>query len=231
MAAGLAHEIRNPLGAIKASAQFLSEPGGESASGQSREFLDIIVEEVDRLNRVVSSFLDYARPGAAPPAEAVDVNATVHRTLLFVAPELTPGIEVEEELAPDLPRVRIDPERLRQVLLNLAQNAAQAMEGKGRLAMRTRVVPGQTGEGARRAVEVQVQDTGPGIPERIQRSLFVPFVTTKERGTGLGLAISQRIVMAAGGTITARSTPGGATFVVRLPAADPPLAEAPRAAE
>lgn len=228
MAAGLAHEIRNPLGAIKASAQFLAEPGAESA--QSREFLDIIVEEVDRLNRVVSSFLDYARPGVAPSADSVDVNATVHRTLQFVTPELTPGIVVEEDLVDDLPRVHIDAERLRQVLLNLAQNAAQAMEGKGRLVMRTRLVPGQAGEG-RRAVEVHVQDTGPGIPERIQRSLFVPFVTTKERGTGLGLAISQRIIMAAGGTITARSTPGGATFVVRLPAAETPVAEASHAAE
>lgn len=228
MAAGLAHEIRNPLGAIKASAQFLAEPNdGAMTSPPSREFLDIIVEEVDRLNRVVSSFLDYARPGSATPAEPHDVNETVTKTLRLLSPDLGPGIVIEEELEETLPRVRIEPERLRQVLFNLARNAAQAMEGRGKLRVRTVSSEAHPGEGARRVVELHVMDSGPGIPEGIQRSLFVPFVTTKERGTGLGLAISQRLVHAAGGSISAKSSPeAGATFVVRLPAVD----ESPEAA-
>jgi two-component system, NtrC family, sensor histidine kinase HydH len=94
-------------------------------------------------------------------------------------------------------------------------------EGKGTLRVRTLSTEGHPGEGARHAVELHVSDSGPGIPEGIQESLFVPFVTTKERGTGLGLAISQRLVHAAGGSISAKSSPeAGATFVVRLPAVD-----------
>ncbi|MBX3271922.1 MAG: GAF domain-containing protein [Sandaracinaceae bacterium] len=217
MAAGLAHEIRNPLGAIKASAQFLAEPGGEPGA---REFLDIIVEETDRLNRVVSSFLDYARPSPGDAAPT-DINAAVQRTLTLLGPDLG-DVEIRLELASPLPRVRIDAERLRQVLINLCQNAAQAMEGTGQLTVRTveRTQRNFAGE-VRHWIELSVADTGPGIPQKILSTLFVPFVTTKDRGTGLGLAISQRIVSSAGGDIEARSAEGvGSTFVVRLPVAE-----------
>ncbi len=217
MAAGLAHEIRNPLGAIKASAQFLAEPSDEPGS---TEFLDIIVEEADRLNRVVSSFLDYARPNPGNAAP-IDVNATLQRSMALLGPDLG-EVDVQLELANDLPLVRVDPERLRQVLINLGQNAAQAMEGHGELIVRTmqRTRRELAGE-LRRWVEISVSDTGPGIPQKIRANLFVPFVTTKERGTGLGLAISQRIVISAGGHLEVRSQVGiGTTFVVRLPAVE-----------
>jgi two-component system sensor histidine kinase HydH len=218
MAAGLAHEIRNPLGAIKASAQFIAEPTAESEP--QAEFLGIIVEEVDRLNRVVSSFLDYARPGAGDPSPT-DLNAVIHRTLQLLANDLE-GLEPELELGDGLPRVRIDAERLRQVLINLAQNAAQAMQGNGRITLRTHERSyKEVGGEPRRWVELCVSDTGPGIPKKVLANLFVPFVTTKNRGTGLGLAISQRIVNAAGGHIEVRSHEGiGTTFVVRLPAVE-----------
>ena len=222
MAAGLAHEIRNPLGAIKASAQFLADPSSSDAATLdpgTKEFLDIIVEEVDRLNRVVSSFLDYARPSTGDPAPT-DVNAVVRRTVQLLANELD-GLDLELELAAELPRVRIDAERLRQVLINLCQNAAQAMEGAGTLTVRTRERKESDRDGERRWVELWVTDTGPGIPQKVLANLFVPFVTTKNRGTGLGLAISQRIVNAAGGHIEVRSQKDvGTTFVVRLPASE-----------
>lgn len=222
MAAGLAHEIRNPLGAIKASAQFLSEPV-ETDPG-SAEFLGIIVEEVDRLNRVVSSFLDYARPSSGDPVPT-DVNAVVRRTLQLLGAELD-GVDPRLELAEDLPAVRVDAERLRQVLINLCQNATQAMEGQGTLTVRTSERTRAELAGERRWVELWVSDTGPGIPQKVLANLFVPFVTTKNRGTGLGLAISQRIVNAAGGHIEVRSHKSvGSTFVVRLPAAEPAAVE------
>jgi signal transduction histidine kinase len=231
MSAGLAHEIRNPLGAIKASAQFLVDEEAANPSPE-REFLDIIVEEVDRLNRVVSSFLDYARPSKGDPAPT-DVNAAVMRTMQLLGAECAAAdVTFTTELDAEAPKVRIDVEQLRQVLINLVQNAVQAMETGGAIQIRTRSrerhsISGRTS----RYVEIRVTDTGPGIPQRVLKNLFVPFVTTKDRGTGLGLAISQRIVIAAGGRIEARTHAGeGTTFVVTLPLAEetvPPSIPAP----
>jgi len=218
MAAGLAHEIRNPLGSIKASAQYLAETSEQSEDAS--EFLGIIVDEVDRLNRVVSSFLDYARP-AHSDTEPISVNPAVHLTLQLLRPECdSVNVALHVTLDPDLPKVRIDIERLRQVLINLVQNAVQAMTGGGDIFVETRVQDRfRVGEGARRWVQISVRDTGPGIPSDLLANLFVPFVTTKQQGTGLGLAISHRIVSEAGGRIDVRSREGfGSTFLVLLPA-------------
>jgi two-component system sensor histidine kinase HydH len=214
MSAGLAHEIRNPLGAIKASAQYLVEPGAVIGD-EVREFLDIIVEETDRLNRVVGAFLDYARPDRAAET-SVSVLAVVQRTLQLVARE-TQAFEVrlDAEAGAEALQARIDAERLRQVLLNLVRNAIEAMGERGVLTVRLLSVETRMGS----AVEIHIRDTGPGIPEEMLPRLFVPFVTTKERGTGLGLAISQRIIDAADGTIDLSSEAGKGTLVrVRLPA-------------
>ncbi|MGB5694751.1 MAG: ATP-binding protein [Polyangiales bacterium] len=226
MAAGLAHEIRNPLGSIKASAQYLSETSDPEAEG--REFLDIIVDEVDRLNRVVSSFLDYARPGHTDP-EPISVSSAVQLTLQLLRPECdSAGVDLHVTMEPDLPKARIDVERLRQVLINLIQNAVQAMTRGGSIHVEARAQDRfRIGGGPGRWVQISVRDTGPGIPPGLLGNLFVPFVTTKQQGTGLGLAISQRIVSEAGGRIDVRSREGfGTTFLVLLPAEpDFPLEE------
>jgi signal transduction histidine kinase len=225
MAAGLAHEIRNPLGSIKASAQYLSETSDKAEGGN--EFLDIIVDEVDRLNRVVSSFLDYARPSQVDP-EPIDVSAAIQLTLQLLRPECdAANVALRVTMDTSLPKVRIDMEHLRQVLINLVQNAVQAMPDGGQIDVETRVQDRlRPGDGAHRWVQVSVRDTGPGIAPALLPNLFVPFVTTKQQGTGLGLAISQRIVSEAGGRIDVRSRQGvGTTFVVSLPAEpEPPLA-------
>ena len=218
MAAGLAHEIRNPLGSIKASAQYLSETSELPEDGT--EFLEIIVDEVDRLNRVVSSFLDYARPAHSNP-EPIDVNSAVELTLQFLRPECDSAeVSLHVLIAEDLPRVRVDIEHLRQVLINLVQNAVQAMSSGGEIFVETRSQDRfRIGGGAQRWVQISVRDTGPGIAPGLLANLFVPFVTTKQQGTGLGLAISQRIVSEAGGRINVRSRDGfGTTFVLLLPA-------------
>ncbi len=238
MAAGLAHEVKNPLGAIKGAAQLLIESEHEkpdSAEGD-REFLGIILEEVERLDRVVSSILDYARPrsGAVDPT---DVNAAVRRTMQILAPSHDEQTDVAIELAEGLPPVRIDPEQLRQVLINLVNNAMHAMGGRGRLSVTTSyrrsvratwAIPLEHG-----AVEIRVADTGPGISNKVLKNLFVPFFTTKVSGTGLGLAISQRIVQNAGGAIDVQTAAGvGTTFTILLPAdalpEGAPRSEAPR---
>ncbi|MCA9600521.1 MAG: GAF domain-containing protein, partial [Myxococcales bacterium] len=227
MAAGLAHEIRNPLGAIKASAQFLHGPDAERDERAVEEFLGIIIDEVDRLNRVLSSFLDFARPSRGNPS-AADMNATVERTMQLLGPECeAANVQVALDLHPDTPNVRIDVEQLRQVLINLVRNAVQAMERGGTLTVSTQLRARRDVDGAsRRWAEMRVGDTGPGIPQKIMSTLFVPFVTTKDSGTGLGLSISHRIVTTAGGSIDARNEAGsGATFVVRLPATEDAVAQ------
>jgi len=253
MAAGLAHEVKNPLGAIKGAAQLLEELGvgvKDTSDPSTKEFLGIILEETDRLNRVVGSFLDYARPHAGNPVP-VDVNAAVRRTVQILSSQQAEGVDLRLELADAVPRARIDPEKLRQVLLNLVQNAIQAMNGSGRVTVTTHVrrsgrgrwVDGppsersgprlSAGSGQSRVsgtdeghetVEIGVHDTGPGISQKVLKNLFVPFFTTKEKGTGLGLAISQSIVQNAGGSIQVQSQASlGTKFVVSLPAADEAL--------
>jgi signal transduction histidine kinase len=239
MAAGLAHEVKNPLGAIKGAAQLLEELGASPDDPAAREFVGIILEEVTRLDRVVGSFLDYARPHAGNPVP-LDLNAAVRRTVQIVSSQITDGaIDVQLDLAEPLPRTRIDPEKFRQVLMNLLQNAIQAMDGRGKITVsttvrrsgRARVAHTPPDPPSRRSLsddtellEVSVRDTGPGISPKVLRNLFIPFFTTKTQGTGLGLAISQSIVQNAGGAIEVHSQPGeGTTFTILLPSAGIPL--------
>jgi len=218
MAAGLAHEIRNPLGAIKGAAQCL-EPRRPRA-GEEGEFLDVIVEEVNRLNGVVTQFLDYARP-LKQSFGTVDLNEVVGRTVRLIQNEVPERVSLAVELGEALPPVEGDPEQLKQVLINLVQNAIQALgTAPGTIRVRTRG-PDRFADlrGGGEFVEIDVADDGPGIPPEQQPNIFVPFFTTKQKGTGLGLAICQRIVKNHGGSISVQSRAGeGSTFVVRLPA-------------
>jgi signal transduction histidine kinase len=222
MAAGLAHEIRNPLGAIKGAAQLLT---GTSSDAERNAYLEVIVEEVNRLNGVVSQFLSYARPmkGQLDP---VDVNLVLERTITLLAAENHP-CKVELVAAPNLPSIRSDPELLRQVALNLARNAIEAMGDKGgSLTISTQLAwrrPAAQGMGKDRVAFVRTRfvDTGPGMPPEVMARLFIPFYTTKQGGTGLGLAICQRIVRGLGGAIEVSSRVGeGTTFNVYLPVSD-----------
>ncbi len=232
MAAGLAHEIRNPLAAIKGATQYLDP---SRLPGDDREFLSIIVEEVDRLNGVVSAFLDYSRPLKSNLAPG-DVGDILQRTFRLLAPQVPTGIEVSIDVAPELPPVACDAEQLKQVFLNLALNAFQAMPEGGTLRVQAGLARDDLSSWREHRfrddrVEVRFRDTGPGIPPEARESIFVPFYTTKEKGTGLGLAISQRIVKAHHGTLTAGSPPGGgAEFTISLPAI-PPEAAAGAAAQ
>jgi signal transduction histidine kinase len=219
MAAGLAHEIRNPLGAIKAAAQVMD--GGATDAAQ-KDLLGVIQEEVERLDRVVGSFLDYARPYRGNPS-ILEVGQVVRRTLQLVRNDLPAGVALTVDIPDELPTVRMDPEHLRQVLLNLLRNACEAMSNRGAITLRAsaRTRGGFVKEGddvLPELVELSVSDTGPGIDPAVQRNLFIPFFTTKASGTGLGLAICQRLVESAGGRIAVRSSSAsGTTFTVTLP--------------
>jgi signal transduction histidine kinase len=227
MAAGLAHEIRNPLGAIKGAAQLLIGPDGKpiDPGAEAAELMDIIVEEANRLNNVVTRFLDYVRSERSEPEGqgTVDVNAVVRKTVhLLQQSSDAKNIEVRVRTDDLLPSVAGDPEALVQVFLNLGLNSMQAMPDGGTLEiLTTRRRRSRLGYG--QFCEIRFRDTGIGIPRDKLKKLFIPFYTTKSRGTGLGLAISQRIVNQHGGTIEVRSTLGqGSTFSVFLPAMPDP---------
>jgi signal transduction histidine kinase len=217
MAAGLAHEVKNPLSAIKGAAQLLGEPIlGHAPDDASSEFLGIILEEVDRLDRVVCSVLNYARPSQGDPG-LVSVNAVVDQTLRLLASDRDGGCNYTTHFDEDLPKVRADAEQLRQVLLNLIRNAGQAMGGRGTITITTRARRTDSSDGS---VEIAVTDSGPGISAEVRANLFVPFFTTRAQGTGLGLAISERIIQEMGGRIEVLTAVGaGSTFSVQLPSA------------
>jgi signal transduction histidine kinase len=210
IAAQITHEIRNPLSSISLNAEELGE-----RAPQARELCDAIVREVDRLTAITEEYLRFARL-PKPQMQRADLNDTVRDLLEFVRPELDAArVRVTTSLSPALPRVHADVAQLRQLLLNLLRNAREAMGSGGTLHVVTR--------GGEASVEVEVRDSGPGIPpERLAR-IFDPFFTTKERGTGLGLAMAQEIAQEHGGQLSCESVPGqGTSFTLRLPAA--PLA-------
>jgi two-component system, NtrC family, sensor histidine kinase HydH len=224
MAAGMAHEIRNPLGAIRGAVQCLDPT---HMPPDNAEFLDVIIEEVDRLNGVVEQFLQYAKPYRGNPVPT-DVNDVVHATLRLLGNEAVPaGVRISHHLADKLPHVAVDPEQLKQVLINLVLNAVQAVGTAGEVSIHTSESSDHSGDFTAEVerghmaqrVLIRVRDTGHGIAAEDLPRIFVPFFTTKDHGTGLGLAISQRIIQNAGGRIEVQSRVGeGTTFTVRLPA-------------
>lgn len=217
MSAGLAHEIRNPLGAIKGAAQYLTGSSFAAAVGPDGKFLQVIVEEVDRLNRVVTQFLDYSKP-AALELKPVDLSALAEKTADFVRTGIPEGIHIECVPARQPAIVAADSGPLHQVVMNLVQNSVKALEGRSgghiRISVETAGYP--AGE-----VGLVVEDNGAGIKRENVDRIFIPFFTTSPSGTGLGLSISQKIIEAHRGRIDVVSEEGRFTrFSVILPLAN-----------
>ncbi|MEW6754481.1 MAG: ATP-binding protein [Candidatus Latescibacterota bacterium] len=219
LAAGAAHEIRNPLTGIRSTIQYLRRDYEHDEA--RRELVDELLAEVDRINQIIAGLLSFARP-AAPSLEEVGVAEVLAQAAnLLETTARKARVEVALDVPPDGCRLQADPAQLKQVFLNLFLNAVQAMPEGGRLVVRLQPL----GEGCR----VDVTDTGIGMaPEDLER-IFDPFFTTKEEGTGLGLAICHGIVSRHGGLIDVHSTPGCGTRVTvrlpgRVPLAVPPLA-------
>lgn len=208
LAGSVAHEVRNPLSALRGLVQFLAK-GAEPGSRQS-EMAGLAVSEVDRLERVVSGLLEYTRP-RPPRLLPLDLAESIQGTLSLVGDDpRAQGVEIGLALPPDLPLVQADPDQVRQVLLNLLINALEALNGRGRLDITIRV--------EKRSIWVEVADDGPGLPPGQAEQVFDPFFSTRERGSGLGLAIARRIVEAHGGRIQAANREGGgALFSFSLP--------------
>lgn len=222
LGAGLAHEIRNPLGGIKGAAQLLRR----SADGNSsvREFTDIMIREVDRVNQLIEQLLDLSRPAELDLA-AVNIHEVLEDVLLLESQSIgDKEIHIKKWFDPSLPPIRGDRARLTQVFLNLVKNAFQAMT-RGTLGVTTRLETDyhvrEQDTAPNRFIWVDFTDEGGGIREEDLPHIFSPFFTTKNNGTGLGLATCYRIIKEHGGTIRVESAEGkGSTFRVSLVVAD-----------
>jgi signal transduction histidine kinase len=210
LSAGIAHEIRNPLGSIKGSIEILENE--ISSDNPKHEFIQIIKEETARLNSIIAEFLRFARP-PKPSIESISLNNLIESTLVLFEKQETPTqVEIHKHLDVRLPSINLDPDQMRQVLLNVILNSMQAMPEGGVLDVRS----GLDDERLRAVIEIS--DTGAGIDEENLERVFDPFFTTKPQGTGLGLAISHQLVQNHNGKISVRNNPDrGATFRIELP--------------
>jgi two-component system sensor histidine kinase HydH len=213
LSAGLAHEIRNPLGVIKGSAEMLSQKV-EASNPLASELAGYISSEVNRLNSLVTRFLDFARPSRLE-LRSVQLSAVVDHVLESVAHQHPDAhVTVERNYAPATPDVQVDAQLCEQIFVNLITNAYEAMDGRGRL--RISIAPEV--QYMKPGVAVIVEDSGPGVPAESREQIFNPFFTSKKEGVGLGLSIVAKIVDDHRGSIRLESPPGqGARFHVFLP--------------
>lgn len=218
LAAGLAHEIGNPISALLGLQDLLLE--GDLEPAEQRDFVLRMKRETSRVHRILRDLLQFARPGGDRPdaTEPGDVSAAIADTLALVRPQKAfQDVTIREEVHSSLTPVRLSHEQLVQVLLNLLMNAADACP-RGEIRLQARPVENEP----RGGVELSVTDTGPGVSAEMKQRLFEPFATTKEvgKGTGLGLAVSRGLVEAAGGSLSLdEGYGGGARFVIHLPPA------------
>jgi two-component system sensor histidine kinase PilS (NtrC family) len=215
LAASIAHEVRNPLASIRGSIEFLSSE--LDLDGDNVRLMNLIIEESDRLEKIITDFLEFAR---MPPQilRERSLGESLEQTLALLRkhPDYCDDLKIVYRPTDREVVLRVDDEQIRQVFLNLALNACEAMEGRGTLTVSTRVdsLPEERGDPeARPHLVVSFADTGPGIPPRLMSRIFEPFFSSKEEGTGLGLSIAARILAGHQGKITARNREGGGTIV------------------
>jgi len=215
LAAGIAHEIRNPLASISGSIQMLQ--GELDLEDDHRNLMDIVLRETDRLNTIITEFLDYARPRSGL-RERLDLQSLLQETIVLFknSRDFRAGIDIRSAIAPQM-TVAGDSQRLRQVFWNLLINAAQAISDNGAISVSASPGMGDHSD----EVIIRISDTGAGITEEHLQSIFDPFFTTKTNGTGLGLAIVYSIIEDHGGSIDVKSGSGkGSIFTICLPISD-----------
>jgi two-component system NtrC family sensor kinase len=214
MAAGIAHEIKNPLAGIAGVIQVLKKD--YLADPQKRAVLDEVLSQVERMDKAVRNLLSFARP-PEPKMTLVDVNELIGKLIDFLSPQFAKNnIVADRKLSAGLPWLTLDPDLMQQAFINIALNAIQAMADGGRFTVETRST--KPGDGGMGRVEIVFTDSGKGITSENLARIFNPFYTTRQQGTGLGLSITQRIIEQHGGEITVISESGkGASFSISFP--------------
>ncbi len=209
----LAHEIKNPLGGIRGAAQLLDH---ELERPGLHEYTQVIMKEADRLQSLMDRLLT---PHRLPQPAPLNFHEVLERVRSLILAEYPRGVVIRRDYDTSVPFLNGDKEQMIQIVLNIARNAAQAMKGDGRLTFTTRIARQVTLARKRykHALMVQINDTGPGIPEDMREKVFYPLVSGREGGSGLGLTLAQTFVTQHGGTITFESHPGNTTFALLLP--------------
>jgi two-component system nitrogen regulation sensor histidine kinase GlnL len=209
----LAHEIRNPLGGLRGSAQLLER---ELERPELREYTQVIIKEADRLQALMDRLLTPHKP---PQVASLNIHEVLERVRSLVLAEFPNGINIHRDYDASLPDLHGDKEQLIQAVLNIVRNAAQALNGKGEIEIRTRAARQVTlaKQRYKLALELRVTDNGPGIPEELRERIFYPLVSGRDGGSGLGLTLSQTFVQQHHGTIECDSEPGRTCFTIMLP--------------
>ena len=209
----LAHEIKNPLGGLRGAAQLLER---QLDSDELKEYTTVIISEADRLAGLVDTLLG---PGGPPNKQLVNVHELIEYVLRLVTPAESRHVRIVRDYDPGLPDIELDRDQMVQALLNLVQNAMTALDGHGRVVLRTRAVINFTIGDVRHPVvaSIEIEDDGPGISSDLQDSIFYPLVTSRPDGTGLGLPAAQELISRHGGLIEFESRPGRTVFQVLVP--------------
>ncbi|MBA1146633.1 nitrogen regulation protein NR(II) [Ectothiorhodospiraceae bacterium WFHF3C12] len=210
---GLAHEIKNPLGGIRGSAQLLDR---ELDHDELREYTQVIISEADRLQALVNGLLG---PDAQPEKRLVNIHQILERVRHLVQAEAPKGVQISRDYDPSIPDIQVAPDQLIQAVLNIVRNAMQAVGKDGRILLRTRTQRLFTiGNITHKLVaRIDIVDNGPGIAPEFQDQIFYPMVTTRAQGSGIGLSIAQTLVSQHGGLVECSSQPGNTTFTISLP--------------
>ncbi len=210
---GLAHEIKNPLGGLRGAAQLLER---ELNSEEQKEYTRVIIDEADRLQKLVNRLLG---PSGMLKATQVNLHQIIEYVRNIVLRNNKTKIKIQRDYDPSIPEIQGDPDLLIQAVLNIVNNAYEALGDSGHIVIRTRVLRKFTigQKQARLAVKIDVIDDGPGVPEEIKEKIFFPMVTGRAEGTGLGLSITQRLIHQHGGLVECESHPGQTIFSIILP--------------
>lgn len=210
---GFAHEVKNPLGGIRGAAQLLES---ELPSAELKEYTEVIIGETTRLQNLVDQMLG---PNKPLQKKSINIHSVLERVRQLVLAESGDQLSIERDYDPSLPEIDADPDQLIQAVLNITRNAKQALDGKGKIILRTRskrrvVISGKL---HRLVLSIQIIDNGPGIPEEMLEQIFYPMVTGRADGTGLGLSIAQNLIGQHGGVIECDNKAGETHFTILLP--------------